>query len=354
MKEWKIAEGYKVKEGEVSWEELKRQTEKATEEKRKAYRIVALDGYGLNPGDLSWENMAELGELTVYDRTAPDEIVSRATGAEIVLTNKTPLTQETLEKLPQLRYIGVLATGYNIVDTEAAKKRGIVVTNIPAYSSESVAQMVFAHLLNVASDVANHSQSVKAGEWANCKDFCFLKSPIFELAGKSIGIVGFGNIGSTVARIAHAFDMKVYAKTSKRKEDLPDYVEPVTLETLLAESDVITLHCPLTDSTRNLINRETIALMKPTAIVINTGRGPLVNEQDLADALNNGRIKAAGVDVLSQEPPRADNPLIQARNCYITPHIAWATFEARNRLMKIATDNIRQYLAGNTVNQVNR
>lgn len=354
MKEWKIAEGYKVKEGEVSWEELKRQTEKATEEKRKAYRIVALDGYGLNPGDLSWENMAELGELTVYDRTAPDEIVSRATGAEIVLTNKTPLTQETLEKLPQLRYIGVLATGYNIVDTEAAKKRGIVVTNIPAYSSESVAQMVFAHLLNVASDVANHSQSVKAGEWANCKDFCFLKSPIFELAGKSIGIVGFGNIGSTVARIAHAFDMKVYAKTSKRKEDLPDYVEPVTLETLLAESDVITLHCPLTDSTRNLINRETIALMKPTAIVINTGRGPLINEQDLADALNNGRIKAAGVDVLSQEPPRADNPLIQARNCYITPHIAWATFEARNRLMKIATDNIRQYLAGNTVNQVNR
>lgn len=354
MKEWKITEGYKVKEGEVSWEELKRQTEKATEEKRKAYRIVALDGYGLNPGDLSWENMAELGELTVYDRTAPDEIVSRATGAEIVLTNKTPLTQETMEKLPQLRYIGVLATGYNIVDTEAAKKRGIVVTNIPAYSSESVAQMVFAHLLNVASDVANHSQSVKAGEWANCKDFCFLKSPIFELAGKSIGIVGFGNIGSTVARIAHAFNMKVYAKTSKRKEDLPDYVEPVTLETLLAESDVITLHCPLTDSTRNLINRETIALMKPTAIVINTGRGPLVNEQDLADALNNGRIKAAGVDVLSQEPPRADNPLIQARNCYITPHIAWATFEARNRLMKIATDNIRQYLAGNTVNQVNR
>lgn len=354
MKEWKITEGYKVKEGEVSWEELKRQTEKATEEKRKAYRIVALDGYGLNPGDLSWENMAELGELTVYDRTAPDEIVSRATGAEIVLTNKTPLTQETLEKLPQLRYIGVLATGYNIVDTEAAKKRGIVVTNIPAYSSESVAQMVFAHLLNVASDVANHSQSVKAGEWANCKDFCFLKSPIFELAGKSIGIVGFGNIGSTVAQIAHAFNMKVYAKTSKRKEDLPDYVEPVTLETLLAESDVITLHCPLTDSTRNLINRETIALMKPTAIVINTGRGPLVNEQDLADALNNGRIKAAGVDVLSQEPPRADNPLIQARNCYITPHIAWATFEARNRLMKIATDNIRQYLAGNTVNQVNR
>ena len=353
MKEWKITEGYKVKEGEVSWEELKKTTESTTEEKRKAYRIVALDGYGLNPGDLSWEDMAELGELTVYDRTAPDEIVPRAADAEIVLTNKTPLSQKTLEQLPHLRYIGVLATGYNIVDTEAAKKQGIVVTNIPAYSSDSVAQMVFAHLLNIASDVANHSQSVKAGEWAGCKDFCFLKSPIFELAGKSIGIIGFGNIGRTVARIAHAFGMKVLAKTSKGKEALPDYVEPVTLEELLAKSDVITLHCPLTDSTRNLINRETISLMKPTAIVINTGRGPLINEQDLADALNSGRIKAAGVDVLSQEPPRADNPLIQARNCHITPHIAWATFEARQRLMGIAVDNLRQYLTGHTINQVN-
>ena len=341
MKEWKITEGYKVKEGEVSWEELKRTTEKATEEHRQAHRIVTLDGYGLNPGDLSWEGIERLGKLTVYDRTAVDEIVERAAGAGIVLTNKTPLSAATLDQLPQLRYIGVLATGYNIVDIEAAKERGIVVTNIPSYSTNSVAQMVFAHLLNIASDVATHSQSVKAGEWARCKDFCYLKSPVFELAGKTIGIVGFGHIGSAVARIAHAFGMKVLAKTSKSREELP-------------ESDVITLHCPLTDSTRNLINADSIARMKPTAIVINTGRGPLVNEHDLAEALNNGRIKAAGVDVLSQEPPRPDNPLVAARNCYITPHIAWATLEARERLMQIAADNIRQYIDGNIINQVNR
>lgn len=354
MKEWKITEGYKVKEDEVSWEEMKGTTEKTTEAHRHAHRIVALDGYGLNPGDLSWEQIESLGEFTVYDRTAVDEIVERAAQADIVLTNKTPLNAATLDKLPRLRYIGVLATGYNIVDIEAAKERGIVVTNIPAYSTDSVAQMVFAHLLHIANDVAAYAQSVKAGDWANCKDFCYLKSPIFELAGKTIGIVGFGHIGSAVARIAHAFGMKVLAKTSKSREALPDYVSPVSWGTLLADSDVITLHCPLTDSTRNLINADSIARMKPTAIVINTGRGPLVNEHDLAEALNSGRIKAAGVDVLSQEPPRADNPLIAARHCYITPHIAWATFEARERLMQIAADNIRQYIDGHTVNQVNR
>ncbi|MCR8911836.1 D-2-hydroxyacid dehydrogenase [Barnesiella sp. ET7] len=354
MKEWKITEGYKVKEGEVSWDELKRTAEKTPEERRPAHRIVALDGYGLNPGDLSWEKIEALGHFTVYDRTAVDEIVERAAEADIVLTNKTPLSAATLDKLPRLRYIGVLATGYNIVDIEAAKERGIVVTNIPSYSTDSVAQMVFAHILNIASDVATHSQSVKAGDWARCKDFCYLKSPVFELAGKAIGIVGFGHIGSAVARIAHAFGMKVLAKTSKSREALPDYVTPVDWETLLAESDVITLHCPLTDSTRNLVNADAIARMKPTAIVINTGRGPLVNEHDLAEALNCGRIKAAGVDVLSQEPPRPDNPLVAARNCYITPHIAWATLEARERLMQIAADNIRQYIAGNIVNQVNR
>lgn len=354
MKEWKITEGYKVKEGEIPWEELKRTTETTAEERRKAHRIVALDGYGLNPGDLSWEGIEKLGEFTVYDRTAVDEIVERAAQADIVLTNKTPLSAATLDRLPRLRYIGVLATGYNIVDTMAAKERGIVVTNIPSYSTDSVAQMVFAHLLNIASDVANHSQSVKAGDWAGCKDFCYLKSPVFELAGKTMGIVGFGHIGSAVARIAHAFDMNVLAKTSKNREELPDYVSPVAWETLLTESDVISLHCPLTDSTRNLIDANAIAHMKPTAIVINTGRGPLVNEYDLAEALNSGRIKAAGVDVLSQEPPRPDNPLIAARHCYITPHIAWATFEARERLMQIATDNIRQYIEGNIINQVNR
>ena len=354
MKEWKITEGYKVKEGEIPWEELKRTTETTAEERRKAHRIVALDGYGLNPGDLSWEGIEKLGEFTVYDRTAVDEIVERAVQADIVLTNKTPLSAATLDRLPRLRYIGVLATGYNIVDTMAAKERGIVVTNIPSYSTDSVAQMVFAHLLNIASDVANHSQSVKAGDWAGCKDFCYLKSPVFELAGKTMGIVGFGHIGSAVARIAHAFGMNVLAKTSKKREELPDYVSPVAWETLLTESDVISLHCPLTDSTRNLIDANAIAHMKPTAIVINTGRGPLVNEYDLAEALNSGRIKAAGVDVLSQEPPRPDNPLIAARHCYITPHIAWATFEARERLMQIATDNIRQYIEGNIINQVNR
>lgn len=354
MKEWKITEGYKVKESEVTWDEVKRTTEKATEEHRPAHRIVTLDGYGLNPGDLSWEGIEQLGKLTVYDRTAVNQIVERAAGADIVLTNKTPLSAATLDQLPQLRYIGVLATGYNIVDIEAAKERGIVVTNIPSYSTDSVAQMVFAHLLNIASDVATHSQSVKAGEWTRCKDFCYLKSPVFELAGKTIGIVGFGHIGSAVAHIAYAFGMKILAKTSKSREELPDYVVPVTWESLLAESDVITLHCPLTDSTRNLINADSIARMKPTAIIINTGRGPLVNEHDLAEALNNGRLKAAGVDVLSQEPPRPDNPLISARNCYITPHIAWATLEARERLMQIAADNIRQYINGNTVNQVNR
>lgn len=354
MKEWKITEGYKVKEGEIPWEELKRTTETTAEERRKAHRIVALDGYGLNPGDLSWEGIEKLGEFTVYDRTAVDEIVERAAQADIVLTNKTPLSAATLDRLPRLRYIGVLATGYNIVDTMAAKERGIVVTNIPSYSTDSVAQMVFAHLLNIASDVANHSQSVKAGDWAGCKDFCYLKSPVFELAGKTMGIVGFGHNGSAVARIAHAFGMNVLAKTSKNREELPDYVSPVAWETLLTESDVISLHCPLTDSTRNLIDANAIAHMKPTAIVINTGRGPLVNEYDLAEALNSGRIKAAGVDVLSQEPPRPDNPLIAARHCYITPHIAWATFEARERLMQIATDNIRQYIEGNIINQVNR
>ena len=317
-------------------------------------KIVVMDGHALDPGDLGWQGFEALGEFEYYDRTPPQLILPRMAGAGAVLVNKTPITAATLAACPDLRYIGVLATGYNIVDIEAAKERGIVVTNIPSYSTDSVAQTVFAHILNIASDVATHSQSVKAGDWARCKDFCYLKSPVFELAGKTIGIVGFGHIGSAVARIAHAFGMKVLAKTSKSREALPDYVTPVTWETLLAESDIITLHCPLTDSTRNLVNADAIARMKPTAIVINTGRGPLVNEHDLAEALNSGRIKAAGVDVLSQEPPRPDNPLVAARNCYITPHIAWATLEARERLMQIAADNIRQYIAGNIVNQVNR
>ncbi len=348
-----VTNDHLTKPVELSKEELERWNNQATYDRAKACRIVILDGYAANPGDLSWEKLNELGEVTVYDRTAPHEVVERAAQAEIVLTNKTPLMRETLAQLPRLRYIGVLATGYNVVDIDAAGEQGIVVTNIPAYSSDSVAQLVFAHILNIASDVATHSQCVKSGEWASCQDFSFQKSPIFELAGKTIGIVGLGNIGSTVARIAHAFGMRIVAKTSKAQATLPDYIEAVDFDTLLAESDIITLHCPLTDSTRNLINVDSIAHMKPTAILINTGRGPLINEHDLAEALNSGLIRAAGVDVLSQEPPTADNPLIAARNCYITPHIAWATFEARQRLLNIAVENVRQFLNGNTVNQVN-
>ncbi len=348
-----VTNDHQVRPIELSKEELERWNNQETYDRAKACRIVILDGYAANPGDLSWEALEELGEVTVYDRTAPHEIIERAAHAEIVLTNKTPLMRETLAQLPRLRYIGVLATGYNVVDIEAAREQGIVVTNIPAYSSDSVAQLVFAHILNIASDVATHSQCVKSGEWTSCLDFSFQKSPIFELSGKTLGIVGLGNIGSAVARIAHAFGMQVMAKTSKAQEALPDYIQAVDLDTLLAESDIITLHCPLTDSTRNLINANSIARMKPTAIVINTGRGPLIHEQDLAEALNNGLIRAAGVDVLSQEPPTADNPLITARNCYITPHIAWATLEARRRLLNIAVENVKQYLNGNTVNQVN-
>ncbi len=349
-----VTNDHLVKTVKLSKEELERWNNQVTYDRVKAFRIVVLDGYAANPGDLSWEALEELGEVTVYDRTAPHKIVERAALAEIILTNKTPLTRETLAQLPRLRYIGVLATGYNIVDIDAAREQGIVVTNIPAYSSDSVAQLVFAHILHIASDVATHSQCVKSGEWAHCQDFSFQKSPIFELAGKTIGIVGLGNIGSTVARIAHAFGMQVLAKTSKPQTALPDYVQAVDFDTLLAESDIISLHCPLTNETRHLINAESIARMKPTAIVINTGRGPLINEQDLAEALNSGLIRAAGVDVLSQEPPREDNPLVAVRNCYVTPHIAWATREARTRLLSIAADNVRQYLNGNTVNQVNK
>ncbi len=349
-----VTNDHQAKTTDLSQEELARWNNQATYDRAKAHRIVILDGYAANSGDLSWKALEELGEVTVYDRTAPHEIIERIAHAEIVLTNKTPLMRETLAQLPRLRYIGVLATGYNIIDIEAAREQGIVVTNIPAYSSDSVAQLVFAHILNIASDVATHSQCVKSGEWASCQDFSFQKSPIFELAGKTLGIVGLGNIGNTVARIAHAFNMQILAKTSKPQKILPDYVQAVDWDTLLAESDIITLHCPLTEHTRNLINTESLARMKPTAIVINTGRGPLINEQDLADALNSGSIRAAGVDVLSQEPPREDNPLITARNCYITPHIAWATFESRQRLLNIAVENVHQYLNGNTVNQVNK
>ncbi len=315
-------------------------------------KIVVLDGYAANPGDLNWDELKAMGECTVYDRTAPGEVLERAAGAEIVLTNKTVIDAGHIAALPALKYIGVLATGYNIVDIDAAKAHGIIVTNIPAYSTASVAQMVFAHLLNIASQVQHHSEEVHKGRWTRSKDFCFWDTPLIELRGKKLGIVGLGHTGMATARIAFGFEMEVCAYTSKSPLQLPHGIKKMELDELFAQCDVVSLHCPLTDATREMVNARRLALMKPTAILINTGRGPLVNEQDLADALNSGRIFAAGVDVLSQEPPRADNPLLTARNCYITPHIAWASTAARQRLTGIMLDNIRAYLAGKPVNNV--
>ncbi len=315
-------------------------------------KIVVLDGYAANPGDLNWGELKALGECTIYDRTAPDEVLGRAAGAEIVLTNKTVINAGHIDALPELKYIGVLATGYNIVDVDAAKAHGIIVTNIPAYSTASVAQMVFAHLLNIASQVQHHSEEVHKGRWTRSKDFCFWDTPLIELRGKRLGIVGLGHTGMATARIALGFEMEVCAYTSKSLLQLPHGIKKMELDELFSQCDIVSLHCPLTDATREMVNARRLALMKPTAILINTGRGPLVNEQDLADALNSGRLYAAGVDVLSQEPPRAYNPLLTARNCYITPHIAWASSAARQRLTDIMLDNIRAYLAGKPANNV--
>lgn len=315
-------------------------------------KIVVLDGYAANPGDLRWDELQSMGECVIYDRTAPAEVLERSLGAEILLTNKTVITADHMAALPDLKYIGVLATGYNIVDVDAAKERGIVVTNIPAYSTDSVAQMVFAHILNITQQVQHHSEEVRKGRWSSSKDFCFWDTPLIELRGKKIGIVGLGHTGFTTARIAIGFGMQVCAYTSKTNFQLPPEVRKMELDELFRECDIISLHCPLTDSTRELVNAERLKIMKHTAILINTGRGPLINEQDLADALNNGEIYAAGLDVLSQEPPHADNPLLSARNCYITPHIAWASTAARERLMLIMLENIKAYLGGKTVNNV--
>lgn len=315
-------------------------------------KIVVLDGYAANPGDLCWDELKALGECVIYDRTAPEEVLERAAGATIVLTNKTVLTAAQIDALPELKYIGVLATGYNIVDIEAARARGIVVTNIPSYSTPSVAQMVFAHILNIAVQVQHHSEEVHKGRWTNSKDFCFWDTPLIELRGKKLGIVGLGHTGYSTARVAIGFGMEVHAYTSKSAFQLPPEIKKMELDELFRECDIISLNCPLTASTRNMVNAERLKLMKPTAILINTGRGQLINEQDLADALNSGQIYAAGLDVLSQEPPRADNPLLTAKNCYITPHIAWATTAARERLMHIMMDNIKAYLEGKPVNNV--
>lgn len=317
-------------------------------------KITVLDGYGLNPGDLSWEELKKLGDLTVYDRTAHSETIERSAGSEILITNKTIIDRGIIEKLPDLRYIGVLATGYNVVDITAAREKGITVTNIPSYSTASVAQMVFSLLLAITNGVEHFTADNRAGRWSRNADFCYWDSPLMELAGKTFGIVGFGNIGSKVAGIALALGMKVMAQTSKSQEELPTGIEKATgLEHLLKECDVLSLHCPLTESTKHIINATTLAMMKPSAILINTGRGPLVDEIALAAALNSGALRGAGVDVLSCEPPSIDNPLLYARNCYTTPHIGWATTEARQRLMDIAVANVANFLNGTPTNVVN-
>ena len=315
-------------------------------------KIVILDGFTTNGGDLSWNGISELGDLTVYDRTAPGELIDRCLGAEAVLTNKVIITDEVMQALPQLKYIGVMATGYNVVDIDAARRRGIVVTNVPAYSTPSVAQMVFAHLLNITNQVALHDRQVHEGRWAGNQDFCFYSAPLIELAGKQMGIVGLGQTGSAVAKIALALGMRVMAFTSKPQESLPEGIIKGSLDEMFATSDVVSLHCPLTPDTKHIVNAARLATMKPSAIVINTGRGPLVNEQDLADALNNGTIAAAAVDVLSTEPPAADNPLLSARNCQITPHIAWASQAARARLIDTLASNLKGYISGNVANNV--
>lgn len=315
-------------------------------------KIVILDGYSANPGDLSWKALEQYGELTVYDRTKPSETVERAADADIVLTNKVILGRDEICQLPQLKYIGVLATGYNVVDTEAAHQRGIIVTNVPAYSTESVAQMVFAHLLTVTNRTEHYAIQNREGRWSKNPDFCYWDEPLTELAGKTFGIVGLGNIGKRVAQIALAFGMKVKAVTSKAAGSLPDGVEKAPLDELLATSDVLSLHCPLTDTTRHLVNAETLSKMKPTAIVINTGRGPLVDDQAVADALQEGRLQAFCADVLTTEPPSADNPLLARPHAYITPHIAWASTEARVRLLQIAIDNVRAFVNGKPQNVV--
>ena len=311
---------------------------------RHKMKIVILDGYAANPGDLSWNALQDVGELTVYDRTMPEDTVVRATGAEIILTNKVVLGRKEIEQLPQLRYIGVLATGYNVVDTQAAHERGIVVTNVPAYSTESVAQMVFAHLLTVTNRTEHYALLNRQGRWSENPDFCYWDTSLMELSGKTFGIVGLGNIGHSVAQIALAFGMRVIALTSKSADALPPGIRKVDLQELFTTSDVLSLHCPLTDNNRHFINAQTLAVMKPTAIVINTGRGPLVNDADVAEALAAGRLAAYCADVLTEEPPKADNPLLCQPNAFITPHIAWATKEARLRLLSTAIENVRAFV----------
>lgn len=317
-------------------------------------KIVVLDGYTLNPGDLNWEKFSEIGELKVYDRTSPQDILERTTDANIVLTNKTVLTAENIAAMNKVEYIGVLATGVNVVDLEYTKKTGITVTNVPGYSGSSSAQMVFALILELTNRVGYHSQTVTDGKWSASKDFCYWDYPLVELEGITLGIVGYGGIGKAVARIGLAFGMNILIYNRSVPPDLPDGITYSDLDNLIHSSDIISLHCPLTPQTKGMINKESLAQMKKTAYLINTSRGPLIVENDLADFLNEARIAGAAMDVLDVEPPDKNCPLLTAKNCYITPHIAWATIASRERLMSIAVENIKSYLAGNPQNVVPR
>lgn len=317
-------------------------------------KIVVLDGYAANPGDLSWEKIAAMGELTVYDRTAPEDVAARIGDAEVAYTNKTPITAETMAACPNLKLISVLATGYNIVDVAAAKARSIAVCNVPAYSTRDVAQLTFALLLEHCHHVGHHAQTVREGKWTNCPDFCYWDYPPMALPGKTMGIIGFGQIGQAVAKLAVAFGMEVlvYSRTV-RPELETEHCKFCDLDTLLAQSHVVSLHCPLTDKTEKLICKETIAKMRDGAILLNTGRGPLVDEQAVADALKSGKLLGYGADVVSREPIPAGNPLLTAPNCFLTPHIAWATYDARVRLMEVSAQNLAAYCAGKPQNVVN-
>lgn len=318
-------------------------------------KLVVLDGYTLNPGDLSWDGIKRFGDLTVFERTPASEILERCKGAEIVFTNKTPLRQDVLAQLPDLKYIGVLATGYNVVDIDFARTMGIKVANVPGYGTASVVQLTFSLLFELCLHVQRHSDSVFKGDWVASADFCYWNYPLIEMEGKTLGIIGFGSIGQKVADVASAFGMKVvaYSRTQTDQSHRKNF-QWLSLEELLKSSDVVSIHCPLFPETEGLINKNTLKLMKKSAFFINTSRGPIVNEQDLADALNSGLIAGAGLDVLSVEPPSANNPLLSAKNCLITPHIAWATKEARTRLMEIVEHNLSSFLNGNPVNIVNK
>ena len=315
--------------------------------------IVVLDGFTMNPGDLSWNELEKLGTLKVYDRTSPEQLLERAADAEAVLTNKTVLNAAALRNMPKLKYVGVLATGYNVVDIAVAKELGIVVTNIPAYSTESVAQMVFAHILNITHSVGRYAEEAHAGVWSRQADFSYTNSPLMELYGKRIGIIGFGNTGSATARIARVFGMEVLLYTSKSQSALPEgMTKAASVEEVFSSSDIVSLHCPLNDKTAEIVNAHHLSLMKESAILINTGRGGLVNENDLAEALKAHRIKAAGLDVMVNEPPMENNPLLGLDNCFITPHIAWATYEARTRLMNQTVMNLKSFIEGKIINNV--